>query len=489
MQGCRTRSAYLLAGQSAGFVFSYGIRCGTSQRFRCGKTVMSTTRTISTVRVNGSRWLSCPPSKKLLVSKAIPPQEIRCALWKRFSSTLPTITTQENTLAVVKEDGNMLEIHWSEGGKSQFNSTWLRHQCHCEQCKQLGSGQMLVNPSSLPPLLSIKSALAVNKSVTITWAEDGHTGQIPLGYLQDNAVTDFSLFESIQSSSPDPLEHIPEVDYGDLIRDKREILRWMSDISSSGISIVRGTPVKPGTVGDIAELIAPVQNTIYGHVFQVRNSPNPINAAYSTAELPLHTDLVYYESPPGLQLLHCISCNDNIIGGESTFRDGFHAAEELRQLYPDDFSTLVRMAATFQKIHYERERPVHMRYYRPHIVINSLGCITAINWSPPFEGPLKIPASEIDAYYMAYTKFAKLIEDSPRKIQFRLKPGDAVVFNNRRILHGRREFKLCEDTDRFLEGCYINIDEFKSQLMVYHSMYGTDKQFNFKRVSNQDFYH
>ena len=33
---------------------------------------------------------------------------------------------------------------------------------------------------------------------------------------------------------------------------------------------------------------------------------NPINLAYSTDELAIHMDLVYYESPPGLQLLHCI---------------------------------------------------------------------------------------------------------------------------------------------------------------------------------------
>ena len=32
----------------------------------------------------------------------------------------------------------------------------------------------------------------------------------------------------------------------------------------------------------------------------------PINIAYSGVKLIPHMDLVYYESPPGLQLLHCL---------------------------------------------------------------------------------------------------------------------------------------------------------------------------------------
>jgi gamma-butyrobetaine dioxygenase len=40
--------------------------------------------------------------------------------------------------------------------------------------------------------------------------------------------------------------------------------------------------------------------------FEVRSVPNPINVAYSTIHLDFHMDLVYYESPPGIQFLHCM---------------------------------------------------------------------------------------------------------------------------------------------------------------------------------------
>ena len=49
------------------------------------------------------------------------------------------------------------------------------------------------------------------------------------------------------------------------------------------------------------------------------------------------------------------SRNDACVeGGESIFLDIFPIAEQMRQEYPEDFYTLTRVPATFQKIHYER---------------------------------------------------------------------------------------------------------------------------------------
>lgn len=65
-------------------------------------------------------------------------------------------------------------------------------------------------------------------------------------------------------------------------------------------------------------------------------------------------DLVYYESPPGLQLLHCLRNDDDIIGGESILLDAYHVLEEMRAQHPTEFHTLTKIPATFQKIHHKR---------------------------------------------------------------------------------------------------------------------------------------
>ncbi|KAL8588863.1 hypothetical protein ACOMHN_051457 [Nucella lapillus] len=261
--------------------------------------------------------------------------------------------------------------------------------------------------------------------------------------------------------------------------------RWLRQINEAGLSLLTGVPTEETMLRKIAERIGPLENLIYGELFDVISHPKPINVAYTTVELDFHMDLMYYESPPGLQFLHCLKFDECVEGGESRFLDVFQVAEEFRETHPDHFSTLVNVPATFQKIHYERDYPVEMKYQRPHIVLNPYQEIVCVNWSPQFEGPLAVPQDQLKQYYAAYEAFAKAIKFSPHILEQRLNPGDLVTFNNRRILHARQSFELNGGV-RHLKGCYLNIDHFKSQVNVYSRLHGEGKPA--KRVGNQDWF-
>ena len=112
---------------------------------------------------------------------------------------------------------------------------------------------------------------------------------------------------------------LPRVDYADLIENGP--IEWMEEIVRWGVCIVQNVPTEDGEVVRAASMIAPPMNTLYGVQFDVRVEQNPINIAYTTAALPLHMDLPCYESPPGLQFLHCLEFADSVQGGESTFMD------------------------------------------------------------------------------------------------------------------------------------------------------------------------
>ena len=85
------------------------------------------------------------------------------------------------------------------------------------------------------------------------------------------------------------------------------------------------------------------------------------SAATAASLPPTHTHttphtrwLRYFEAPPGLQLLHCLK--NAAVGGESTFADGFKAAEVLAHEHPNyhvvRLSTPVRRAcATARHAH------------------------------------------------------------------------------------------------------------------------------------------
>lgn len=91
--------------------------------------------------------------------------------------------------------------------------------------------------------------------------------------------------------------------------------------------------------------------------------------------------------------------------------------------------------------------------------------IKHINYSPPFQAPL--PFDTPSTFYPAFSRFADLLESPSRRYEYLLQEGDAVLFDNRRVLHGRTEFKERdhrggfdhnEITNRWLKGCYFEAD-------------------------------
>ena len=131
----------------------------------------------------------------------------------------------------------------------------------------------------------------------------------------------------------------------------------------------------------------------YGQDFDVRTEPNPINIAYTNAELDLHMDLAYFESPPGIQMLHCLQNDQSMLrGGESLLIDVHHCAELFREEDPEAFAVLCEVPATFIKDHLERAHPAQMFYRRPHFALDAeSGDLAAVFWSPSFEGTTARP--------------------------------------------------------------------------------------------------
>ncbi|KAK3097000.1 hypothetical protein FSP39_005502 [Pinctada imbricata] len=65
-------------------------------------------------------------------------------------------------------------------------------------------------------------------------------------------------------------------------------------------------------------------------------------------------DLLMYESPPGIQFLHCLEFDPSVEGGETTFTDLYAVAEEFRRTYSEHFIILCRVPLTFERIHATR---------------------------------------------------------------------------------------------------------------------------------------
>ena len=78
-------------------------------------------------------------------------------------------------------------------------------------------------------------------------------------------------------------------------------------------------------------------------------------------------------------------------------------------------------------------------------------------------GPLDLPADLVEPYLQAQRELSELMMTASMQAQLRLDSGDAVVFDNTRILHARTDFT---DMDRFLQICSVSRESFHERLRL-----------------------
>ena len=80
---------------------------------------------------------------------------------------------------------------------------------------------------------------------------------------------------------------------------------------------------------------------------------------------------------------------------------------------------------------------------------------------------------KLEKFYQARRLFSKLCASKKFELKFKLEPGDIMMFDNYRTLHGRTSFDLKEGK-RFLKGCYIDHDSTEGKLRFL------ERKFNLK---------
>jgi gamma-butyrobetaine dioxygenase len=390
-------------------------------------------------------------------------------------------------------DDKQLELQWEDGHTSRFHNQWLRKNC---SSRLHGTGQLLPQPHA--PHLRIASAHVVDEErIDIHWDETNNVApsSLELDWLRQNCYSTFSALAE-QTEMIRTGDALPRVVYADIMGSDEGLFEWMHHVHVHGLCVVTDMPCVEGEVKRLAQRISPISHDyLYGDTFDVQSKHDPVNIAYTSEALPLHMDLSYYESPPGIQLLHAMRFDKTVQGGDSLFIDAHLAAETLRRIDPDAFRTLCTVPATFHKEDLTREppyKPVSMRYQRPHITVNADDEVIAVFWSPPFEGPLCVDPALVEPYYHAYQIFEQLMSidepagerqafvdstgcavELPPLLEFKLEEGCAIVFNQRRMLHGRRHFEQVQESGaRHFQGTYLNIDEFRSRYRVIGSQLG-----------------
>ena len=352
---------------------------------------------------------------------------------------------------------------WGDGTAATFHHLWLRDNCACRQCRHPDTLERILDPLTVPPDLDATSVSITDAGgLRVDWSPEGHVSDYDPDWLRAHChvENDGSPCEPVPATWGAELsKSMPGADYDAVTGSDSGLLRWLRFLRDSGVAVLRGTPREPLSVLALAGLIGPARATNFGEYFDVASKPEPTSNAYTALGLLCHTDLPNWERPPDYQLLHCLE--NDADGGDSILVDGFHAAETLRLREPAAFRLLSQSPIDFRF----EDRESDIRFRAPTIGLDEVGTVTEVRFNFAVMDAIDAPAGQMGALCRALRAFAAVIRNPALECRYRLRPGELLVFDNRRVLHGRAAFDPSTGR-RHLQGCYVDRDQLLSRIRV-----------------------
>lgn len=426
---------------------------------------------------------------------------------ERKGRVSPSLKAFTRALSLKGFDRNSITVKFKEGNLVHFSNIFLRDSCTAKESVDPYSKQKLFTTSKIVKNLSLAGAPHIVKDVNsdeecleVVWAQNDGSTQTSIytesflkNHSNKNVVHQNSVLNRTEWDNEVILKNLKNlhVDYVNYLDSNcTHFDKVINNLNKFGIGFIDNIPnpvINPATqaindenilewpVSILASKFGYIKKTFYGTLFDVKNEKEEAkNIANTNTFLPLHMDLLYYESPPGLQLLHFI--NNSTMGGENVFSDSFAAVLHIKKTDPTAYEALKKVPITY---HYNNNNDYYY-YARPLIVEDAHDTnpmtndhrLKEVNYSPPFQGPLQfstISESDkdlMDDFIRGFEKFEDFVNDPKNQYEVKMREGSCVIFDNRRVLHSRLQFSDANGGDRWLMGCYIDSDAFSSKLRM-----------------------
>lgn len=368
------------------------------------------------------------------------------------------------TIIEHKSEPAALTVTWDDGATTTYPWIWLRDHAHDDETFHPITMQRNIHTASIDPGLVGTSVSLANGDLAIDWS-NSERSTLPVEFLaQYRAADTASVSLGIEPIRWDAamIKDTPSAPYDAIMNTDEGLLDWLTKVAQYGFALATGVPATAAATKELIERVAYVRQSIFGGFWEMEADMSKADTAYTNTELLSHTDATYSNDAP-VQLLHCLFFQGT--GGESTIADGFRVAWELKQHQPEHYETLSTVLVPGQYI----GDGAHLMAARPVLRHDHLGNLVQVSFNNADRAPFLLPPEEMVAFYDAIRAFDNLANDRRLQWRHRLAPGEAMLFDNWHVMHGRASYsggrKLC--------GAYLNHEDFESRIRMIQNAAST----------------
>ncbi len=346
-----------------------------------------------------------------------------------------------------------INILFSNDKEDNFLNIWLRDHARDEDSWDQRSNQRKIYTAKLDPKLHIKKAILKDngKSVDILWSDLKKPINYTSNFFLENSNKSKKINDNIKIWDKKDIGKDIYVDFQNTISNEG-FKEFLEKLYKFGFVVIQNCKTEMSSVEKIANKIGYVRESIFGGLWSFESNSDMADSAYTQDELRPHTDSTYSNDAPGLQLLLC--CHYEATGGESIMVDGFKIAEKIYKENRDLYTLLSEIEVTGQYI----GDGVFLEAKRPIFKLNSNKELVQVSFNNYDRAAFRMDDEKTLKFYDAIREFDLIANNREYQWRHILKPGELLIFNNWRILHGRGSFK----GDRKMSGCYINKEDFDS---------------------------
>ncbi len=378
-----------------------------------------------------------------------------------------------HSIRSMRNEGARIAVEFDDDAVGGLSTRWLRLACECDICGDTASGKRWLTPADVPVDVRAASVeISSTGEMDVTW-QDGHVSRFAAGFLAAYAGSggepSVRRFQP-QLWSSDLAGRLGRFAFDAVVEDDETLFRSLRALRDHGIAMLTGVPAEPEATLRVAGRYGPVRETSYGKVFDLISRPDArVAGETARAQIP-HTDEPFRYSPPGFIFFHAIRTGAGG-GGTSLMVDGFQVAEQMRGNTPELFDLLTRHGVTF---HREHVGEVLFSAEAHVISLDASGAVTGIRFNDRCLAPQIAIIDEIDRLIEALAELTRLIRDPANQFQHQLQPGEVLVFDNQRVLHGRTAFDPTLAV-RHLRSCNLDRDGVHSAFRALARRFAPDE--------------